>query len=187
MKILAWYINPKGIKYMNINKYPCPIGIKKCEINIIDTQIVWTKDDTGPTLDQTWEVDGPPIFIISAYINQLNSGKKLKSLQKRVNNRDCSRSSVWYLTIETTSLKTTSVRSWHNYKWMWTCRLIYWRVAASCCPPELVCWAWQCQLARLRAISAVKPITQKLWFRLHEHKAFRSLMLILYITLGATS
>lgn len=34
---------------------------------MIDTQIVLTNDNTSPTLDQTWEVDGPPIFIKSAF------------------------------------------------------------------------------------------------------------------------
>ena len=67
MKVLAWYIDLNGIKYTNIIKYPYPLGIKKCEINIIDTQIVLTQDNTSPTLDLSWEVDGPPIFIISAF------------------------------------------------------------------------------------------------------------------------
>lgn len=29
LKILAWYIDPKGIESKNIFKYPYPVGIKK--------------------------------------------------------------------------------------------------------------------------------------------------------------
>ena len=37
MKILAWCIDLNGIRNTNIVKYPYAIGIKKCEILIIDT------------------------------------------------------------------------------------------------------------------------------------------------------
>jgi hypothetical protein len=36
MKILAWYINPNGIRNKNTVKSPYPVGIKKCKTLIID-------------------------------------------------------------------------------------------------------------------------------------------------------
>lgn len=50
MKVLAWYRNPSGIENKNIIKYTYPIGIKLCEVLIIDTRMVSKKEDTSSTL-----------------------------------------------------------------------------------------------------------------------------------------
>ena len=39
--ILPWYTDPNGTESKDILKYPFPSGIKKCEILIIDTQMVY--------------------------------------------------------------------------------------------------------------------------------------------------
>jgi hypothetical protein len=44
LKILAWYIDPKGIESKNIFKYPYPVGIKiNCEPIIVDTHMISNK------------------------------------------------------------------------------------------------------------------------------------------------
>ena len=43
MKVLAWYIDRNGIENKNTVKDPYPTGIKKCEILILDTQMVLKK------------------------------------------------------------------------------------------------------------------------------------------------
>jgi len=48
MKVLAWYIDPNGIKTANTFIYPYPSGIKKCETLVIDPQIESKQDDTKP-------------------------------------------------------------------------------------------------------------------------------------------
>ena len=39
--------DPKGIENKNIVKYSYPSGIKNCEIHIIDTCMVFKRDDAG--------------------------------------------------------------------------------------------------------------------------------------------
>ena len=50
MKGLAWYIDLNGIENTNTVYDPFPTGIKKCEILIIDAQMVSKIDDNSPTL-----------------------------------------------------------------------------------------------------------------------------------------
>ena len=54
VKVLAWYIDQNGIGNKNIVKYPCPIGIRKWEILIKDTWIVFEKQQNKMTPDQHW-------------------------------------------------------------------------------------------------------------------------------------
>ena len=52
MKVHAWYVNPNGIIYIYIYivKQPYPSGNQKCEILIIETQMVSKEQNTGPTV-----------------------------------------------------------------------------------------------------------------------------------------
>ena len=43
MKVLAWYISPNSIKNKNIVKYSYLIGLKECELLIVDTWMVSKK------------------------------------------------------------------------------------------------------------------------------------------------
>lgn len=52
MKVLAWNVEPNGIKNKNIIKYLYPIGINKCDVPIIYFR-VWYREKTIPD-QQHW-------------------------------------------------------------------------------------------------------------------------------------